>query len=239
MFDLRYNEKNGRDTVHMPQIDELIRSTRKSISLSVTREGRLVVRAPKRASMAVIEEAVKKRSLWILEKQQQSLARLDRFPVHVYAEGEAFLFLGKDLTLYYSANAKKAFASGSVLFVPANKREKAAQAVETWYKEQARVHFASRLEYFSAAMGVRYTSLRLSSAAARWGSCGVNGSINLAWRLVAAPDWAVDYVVVHELAHILNRDHSAAFWAEVGRILPDYKKRRKALNEYAPLLLDR
>lgn len=225
--------------MYTPKIDELIRSTRKSISLSITREGRLVVRAPKRASMAVIEEAVKKRSDWILEKLQQSLERLDRFPVHTYAEGDTFLFLGKNLTLHYSMNAKKPFAAGSMLFVPAAKREKAGQAVEAWYKEQARVHFAARLEYFSAAMGVKYTSLRLSSATARWGSCGVNGSINLAWRLIAAPDWAVDYVMVHELAHILRRDHSAAFWAEVGNVLPDYKKRRKALNEYAPLLIDR
>jgi predicted metal-dependent hydrolase len=192
--------------------------------------------------MAIIEEAVKKRSDWIFLKRQQSLERLDRFPVHTYVEGETFLFLGKNLTLHYSMNVKKPFAAGSVLFVPAAKREKAGQAgqaVEAWYKEQARLHFAARLEYFSAAMGVRYASLRLSSATARWGSCGVNGSINLAWRLIAAPNWAVDYVVVHELAHILRRDHSAAFWAEVGKVLPDYKKRRKALNEYAPLLIDR
>ncbi len=225
--------------MHMPQIDELIRSTRKSISLSITKEGRLVVRAPKRASMAVIEEAVKKRSDWIIEKRQQSLETLSRFPVHTYAEGEAFLFLGKNLTLHYSLNAKKPFAAGDVLFVPAAKREKAGQVLEAWYKEQARIHFAARLEYFSAAMGVKYTSLRLSSATARWGSCGVNGSINLTWRLVLAPSWAVDYVVVHELAHILRRDHSAAFWAEVENVLPDYKKRRKALNEYAPILTDR
>jgi len=225
--------------VHTPEIDELIRSTRKSISLSITYEGRLVVRAPKRASMAVIEEVIQKRSDWILEKRQQSLARLDRFPVHTYAEGETFLFLGKSLTLHYSANAKKPFAAGSVLFVPASKRDKAGQAVEAWYKEKARAHFAARLEYFSAAMGVEYSSLRLSTATARWGSCGVNGSINLNWRLVAVPSWAVDYVVVHELAHILHRDHAAAFWAEVGQILPDYNKRRKALNEYAPLLIER
>jgi predicted metal-dependent hydrolase len=188
--------------------------------------------------MAVIEEAVQKRSDWILEKRRQSLERLSRFPVPTYAQGETFLFLGKNLTLHYSLNAKKPFAAGNVLFVPAAKREKAGQLLEAWYKEQARLHFAARLEYFSAAMGVKYTSLRLSSATARWGSCGVNGSINLNWRLVLAPSWAVDYVVVHELAHILRRDHSAAFWAEVENVLPDYKKRRKALNEYAPLLID-
>lgn len=219
-----------------PRIDKLIRSSRKSVGLSVTQQGLLVVRAPKRIPMSVIEDAVREKADWILKKQSESRMRLSRFPLHVYAEGEDFLFLGKSYRLHYTENAKRVFASGGVLFVPSKKRESAKQAVEAWYKEGARAHFEERLGYFSQKMGVRYASLRLSSAVTRWGSCGPEGSINLVWRLIAAPEELVDYVVVHELAHLKRRDHSTAFWAEVERVLPDYKARRKALHEYAPLL---
>lgn len=219
-----------------PRIDKLIRSARKSVGLSVTQQGLLVVRAPKRVPLSAIEDAVREKADWILKKQGESRARLSRFPLHTYTEGEHFLFLGENLMLHYSENASKVFSSGGVLFVPMKKRESAKKAVEAWYKERARAHFEERLGYFSQRMGVRYVSLRLSSAITRWGSCGPEGSINLVWRLVAAPKELVDYVVVHELVHLRRRDHSAAFWAEVACVLPDYKTRRKALHEYAPLL---
>ncbi|MCE5235066.1 MAG: M48 family metallopeptidase [Eubacteriales bacterium] len=233
--------KNSMET---PRIDNLIRSERKSVGLSVTREGLLVVRAPKRLPVAAIEDAVRERAGWIRKKQEENRARMGNFPPHAYEEGERFLFLGEGLTLHYSANVKKIFSSGGVLFVPMEKRESvrktargsARGAVEAWYKAEARAYFASRLGHFGALMGVRHTSLRLSSAVTRWGSCASGGGISLAWRLISAPPELVDYVIAHELAHLKRRDHSVAFWAEVFGVLPDYKKRRKELGEFSPVL---
>ncbi len=222
--------------MQIPKIDKLIYSKRKSVGLSVTEEGLLVVRAPKRLPQGVIEAAVREKAAWIVKKQEESRTALLRFPPHLYAEGESFLFLGESVVLHYSANAKKTFAVGGVLFVPEKKRETAAQAVEAWYKAEARACFTARLDFYARLMGVSYASLRLSSAVTRWGSCGPEGTINLAWRLVAAPREQVDYVAVHELAHLKRRDHSAAFWAEVERVLPDYKERRKALKAFSPLM---
>lgn len=219
-----------------PRIFSLIRSGRKSVGLSVTREGLLVVRAPKRLSAAAIEEAVRERAGWIRKKQEENRARMGNFPPHAYEENESFLFLGESLSLHYSANAKKVFSSGGVLFVPVKKREKAQEAVAAWYKAEARAYFTVRLGHFGALMGVKHTSLRLSSAVTRWGSCASGGGISLAWRLISAPQEQVDYVIVHELAHLKRRDHSAAFWAEVLSVLPDYKKRRKELGEFSPVL---
>lgn len=222
--------------MQQPHIDRLIRSARKSIGLCVTHEGLLEVRAPKRAANAAIEAAVREKAGWIRQKQAESLARSARFPQLQYTEGESIPFMGKNLLLHYSANAKKTFATGGVLFVPEKKKEAPGEAVRAWYKAQARALFTARLDHFANIMGVAYGRLRLSSAGSRWGSCSPAGDINLVWRLVAAPPEQIDYVAVHELAHLKRRDHSAAFWDEVGRMLPDYRERRRALKDCAPLL---
>jgi predicted metal-dependent hydrolase len=84
--------------------------------------------------------------------------------------------------------------------------------------------------------GIKYKSVRVSAATRRWGSCGVNGTLNFTWRLVMAPLRVIDSVVVHELAHIEFRNHAKDFWATVRMIMPDYDQQRKWLEEHKRLL---
>lgn len=98
------------------------------------------------------------------------------------------------------------------------------------YRRMAQELLPVRLEYWSEIIGVQPAALHITSARTRFGSCSAKNSISFSWRLMQYSPETIDYVVVHELCHILHHDHSAAFWAEVSRYLPDYKERQKQLK---------
>jgi len=99
------------------------------------------------------------------------------------------------------------------------------------YKTLAKAHIPKRVALFAAQMGVAPTAVKITSAMKRWGSCSSRGSINFSWRLILADDAVIDYVVVHELAHLTEMNHSERFWAIVEAVLPDYRERKRKLNE--------
>ena len=100
-----------------------------------------------------------------------------------------------------------------------------------WFCEQASEVFAARLDLYAERLGVRYASMALSSAGTRWGSCTVEGNIRLNWRLIHFALPLIDYVVAHELAHLLEMNHSARFWARVESVYPDYDGAKMALRK--------
>jgi predicted metal-dependent hydrolase len=97
--------------------------------------------------------------------------------------------------------------------------------------QEAKTLFEQRLNHFAPLMGVQWQRLSLSNAGSRWGSARVDGAIRLNWRLIHLKPEAIDYVVVHELAHLREMNHSPAFWKVVADILPDHLERRKALQK--------
>jgi predicted metal-dependent hydrolase len=103
-------------------------------------------------------------------------------------------------------------------------------AVQAWLQHEARRLFQQRCQHFAAHLGVRMTRLKLSSAQTRWGSASADGTIRLNWRLVHFGISVVDYVVVHELAHLREMNHSPAFWDVVRSVLPDVDERRAQLR---------
>lgn len=106
------------------------------------------------------------------------------------------------------------------------------QMVEQWYRKEAKRYFASKIAYYEGKIGVRSNRLYIKDQKSRWGSCSSKGNINLNWRLLFAPEQIVAYVIVHELCHLKQMNHSAAFWYEVEKILPDYRERRQWLKEH-------
>ncbi|MBI3580553.1 MAG: M48 family metallopeptidase [Nitrospinae bacterium] len=106
-----------------------------------------------------------------------------------------------------------------------------------WYKRRAASKIKERVEYWARLAGLRHGGIRINSAAKRWGSCGRNGGLNFSWRLVMAPHAALDYVVVHELSHLVHMNHSPDFWNTVRRIMPDYDAGRQWLKNNGHLLL--
>ncbi len=110
-------------------------------------------------------------------------------------------------------------------------------AFQAWYKKQARAVLTERAGYFARKHGFEIGKIRITSARTRWGSCSTKKTLSFTWRLVMAPPEVVDYVVVHELCHLRELNHSRAFWAQVEAILPDYKGKRKWLKENGNLLV--
>lgn len=104
-------------------------------------------------------------------------------------------------------------------------------ALEKQYRKEAKLRLKDRVDYYAPIMGVTYDRIAVKAAKTRWGSCSAQGNLNFHWKLILMPQEVLDYVVVHELAHRKEMNHSPRFWAEVEKILPDYKIRRKWLKE--------
>ena len=106
----------------------------------------------------------------------------------------------------------------------------------SWYKHEALKYIVPQLEYFSAKINAKHRAVKITSARKRWGSCSTRGNINFSWRLIMAPKEVVDYVIAHEAAHLLHKNHSARFWNCVEKMIPDYKNHHLWLRKNGFLL---
>ena len=219
----------------MIPIDSLIRSSRKTIALIITAEGKLVVRAPLRASRAQIDTLINEKEAWIRAHQAEVLAR-PRPGLKSFKEGEPFLFLGQAYPLHFSSNGITGLELRAGAFrMPQASPSQAAAAFTAWYQRQARAFFAERLRLQAARLGLQPAAMRISSARTRWGSCSSHGSISITWRLIMAPVEVIDYVVIHECIHLVVKNHSKAFWQRVAAASPAYLVVRRWLHENSGL----
>ena len=216
---------------------QLERRQRRTVGLKITQAG-LVIHAPKRISQSQLEDIIVQKADWVLRKLASVTA--NRIPEIQWQHGEQLLFLGNAITLTIEHNARSKaveYEPGVLQLAMPNQDEMLiARKVVQWYKKQAITDFTRRLEIFSSKLGVKFTSLTLSNAASRWGSCNSKKEIRLNWRLLQAPPHIINYVVCHELAHIKEMNHSAKFWATVASIFPDYKSAEKELKAISPQL---
>lgn len=244
----------------------LVRSRRRKRTLQLTfdvSEG-VVVRAPMRTSRKAVEDFVRERAPWIVRASGNAPGghapggkATDGHPQGVplrvggmrrrrFVSGESLLYLGRELTLAVEEGRTRAvrvsLARGSLrVVVPeglngAERRPAMAQAIETWYRERAQGRMEARVKRWEGAVGHSASRVIVRDQKTRWGTCGPDGTLRFNWRLVMADASLIDYVAVHELAHLGVRDHSQAFWSAVGAVLPDYKLRRTRLREAEPHL---
>jgi len=228
---------------------EFRRGKRRTIGFSVGPEG-LVIRAPSWVPMYEIDAALVEKAEWILRKLTEAGARRQQHQQIDWAEGAQFPLLGETATVTLGrpagapaggvakAQLLREAGSGPVLRLPLPADatpEAIAGAVRAWLQAEARRLFVLRLDHFAPRMGVRWARFALTSARARWGSASSTGSIRLHWRLMHFRPEVVDYVVVHELAHLRHMDHSPRFWAVVASEVPDHMTLRRELRtEGAP-----
>ena len=229
----------------------LQRVRRRSIGFTVGADG-LAVRAPSWVTLSAVDAALREKSGWILRKLDEARARQQRSEGGriAWAHGAQLPYLGEPLTVVLdpahgftgkggALHPASEGATGASLRIGLALSASPAQirdAVQAWLMRDARRHFTARLDHFAPLLDVRWTSLRLSSAQTRWGSAKADGSIRLNWRLLHYRPAIIDYVVVHELAHLRVMDHSPRFWGTVATVVPDYPVLRHALREQpAPL----
>lgn len=213
----------------------------KYVNISVGVDGVQVV-APILMDDSEIIQLVEKKREWIFKKYVSYRQRLEQLrPEHEYVSGEQFMFMGKDYPLQViecECRFTTIKLTGGLFLVHINKdipKEKRREAIrsklEQWYIEKAKSIIHERLELFTDKIGVGVNTVRFKNQKTRWGSCSQQGNLNFNWKLVMAPMYIVDYIVVHELCHLLQMNHSKEFWQQVGRQIPDYQERRKWLKE--------
>jgi predicted metal-dependent hydrolase len=225
----------------------LRRGQRRSIGFSVGADG-LTVSAPRWTTLTDIDTALREKQRWIITKLGEARQRDERLQALRidWKEGASVPFLGQPVILLLDPRQRHG-PGGAVLHsadalpgVPhltlhlgLPHSASAAQlrdATQAWLMRQARRVFTARLDHFAPLLGVRWQRLSLSSAGTRWGSASADGSIRLNWRLIHLRESMIDYVVVHELAHLREMNHSPRFWQHVEAILPDYAGRRGELR---------
>lgn len=214
----------------IPHIDQLIRSKRKTVAIIVQRDGKVIVRAPLKASERQIRQFVESKIGWIREKKAQAQEQPPQ-TARQFTAGERFPYLGQEYALSVVPGARAGLHFEAGFSLNQNSQAEAALLFEKWYKTAARKVLTERVRFYAQKFGLKYQKIRISSARTRWGSCSSRGTLSFTWRLVMAPLEVVDYVVVHELAHLRQPNHSAAFWAEVAQMMPDYKIRRDWLKK--------
>ncbi|WP_461570477.1 M48 family metallopeptidase, partial [Thermincola ferriacetica] len=204
------------------EIDEIIRSKRKTIALVVTADAKLVVRAPLNTPTDYIKSVVEKKKKWITEKKQAIARRNEVHKEKQFINGEGFMYLGDSYKLEISKDEQQVILKNGRLILPETELSTAGKKIMQWYKNEAKRVIQDRVEYYSQLTGIKFKSVKITDAKRRWGSCGPKGSLNFTWRLVMAPLRVIDYVVVHELAHIEFADHSKEYWVRVRTIMPDF-----------------
>jgi hypothetical protein len=211
---------------------------RKTIGLKITAQG-LVVHAPKRISASQLQQVLLEKARWI--QQKLALREDNQVAPMRWADGEPLMFMGQDivLSLQHHATNKALTLQGGQLLVRSPQIDQpvfVARKVLQWYAQQALPDFKRRVELVAAQMGEKVSSVALSNARSRWGSCNSRRQIRLNWRLIQAPPHIIQYVICHEMAHLKEMNHSARFYAVQANLFPNHLQAEKELKALSAFL---
>ena len=215
----------------------LKRSTRRrSIGLQINDHG-LTVSMPLRASEKWLHSVLQEKAGWVVNKLENWQSR--KAPVQKWADGEQILFRGetfilRTLTSRFKTPPQLTPTELIIHVTDCSNPLVIKKTILQWYKCEALRVFGECVEHFAPLMGAAPREIKLTSARTQWGSCTVQGVVRLNWQLVTMPLHLIDYVVVHELAHLQEMNHSAAFWRVVESACPDYAANRKELHQWNP-----
>ena len=208
----------------------LTRSKRKTLAIYI-RNGNIEVRAPLRMSKREIEKFITSKEKWILNNINQFQKQETQRGNFKLNYGDIVLCMNKPCRITAINEEVIRYDDGHFYMPSELSSEQIKHACVEIYKMIARYEFTERTYELAQQMSVEPSTVRVNSAKARWGSCSAKKNINFSWRLIMADDEVIDYVIVHELAHIIELNHSDRFWAVVENILPDYKERKKRLKQ--------
>lgn len=205
---------------------KLVRSDRKTIGIYVLPGGKVEVRAPQRTAIGYINDFVEKKKPWI-DRKINELSKEKRI---IAPDMQVFIF-GTPFIIKIG----KTRIENSILYV---REGLVKEDAESLMRELARRIITERTKQLSVDTGIVPKSVKITRAKTRWGSCSSDGRININWRLIMGDAELADYVIVHELCHIKQHNHSREFWAEVEKILPEYKKTREKLKNFEARIID-
>ena len=222
-------------------IAEVIRTRRSKTADIRVEDGAVSVVVPLNTPAEKIDQLLVTKRRWIKEKialqQEATPVRAKR-----YVSGEAFSYLGRNYRLKVEAGnfAPVKLVNGRlVVTVPGGAQQPHVirNALVRWYKRQAEQKLQEKVTRYAPMVGAHPAGVGVRSFKSRWGSCTAKGAVEFNWQIMMAPTRMVDYVVVHELCHLIRHDHSQAFWREVERVMPDYQQCRDWLRANAAKLV--
>lgn len=215
---------------------EVVRTERTTADIVVERDGRIRVRAPKRLTDQHIAGIVQSRRLWIYKTLAEWRDANASRVLREYRNGEGFLYLGRTYRLLLVAEQDEPvllkngrFCLRRDLAEGANTTT-AQAAFRDFYIARGRERLSQRVKYFAPKVGVSVRRLAVRDLGNRWGACSPQGNLSFHWKCLMAPARIIDYIVVHELCHLHHLDHSAAFWNEVDKVLPDFEEKKAWLR---------
>ena len=226
---------SGLKIMTVPYILKRSRKRKRTISLQITRQSDVIVSAPYFTPTSEIKSFIEQKYNWI----QKNIQRQKEEQVHagekLYISGEYFYYLGTSypLEVFFQQNLPAGLVFWSNRFYlncPEGEARRKSYFIE-WYKTKAREYFAGRVANLGRQLYLLHHSIRITSAQTRWGSCSGENNLAFSFRLIMAPPTVIDYVIVHELMHIKEKNHSSQFWKLIETVTPEYKLHRRWLKE--------
>jgi len=228
-------EDNIRDDFIVDGITVNIVRTRRKKTMAVNvRGGSVSVIVPQHTRLSHIKAVVREKSSWIQQKLLQQQNQIPKV-LRGYVEGEVFLHLGEERRLKLITGAANSIQMDDTdIIVSSNKTQSPASVknrLKKWYQSGAQLHLAKRTRHFAAILEVKPRLVNTRTYSARWGCCSNRKEITYNWQIIMAPENIIDYLVVHELCHIKEHNHSRQFWNHVESVLPDYKDSKLYLDK--------
>ena len=218
---------------------QIVRSPkRKKLTITVERDRSIVVHAPTAATDEAIRRVVNSKRQWLFDKVNHPQKYRDRphVPGKEVINGEAVLYLGRDYTVEIKETASGGVEFSRRFLIPAAQQKKRREVLKQWYLNYAKETVLPRVTRFAAELGVSIGEAKIMDNRYRWGSCTVKDNVNFNWRLIKAPMFVIDYVIVHELAHLMEANHTPRFWNIVRAKAPYTEKARVWLKEHGQIL---
>lgn len=214
---------------------EVIYRKRKTMTISVEPPDKITVIVPQGTKEELILDKVKANSSWIIKKLQY-FGSIHYPQKREYKNGESFMYRGKNYSLYLNVDktlnkiSVKLYQGKFMVSTPTTNKEVLRKSMEEWYRHKALEKIKESLPYYQAKVDRIPTHIYIKDQKRRWGSCSSKGNLNFNWRLIMAPPRVMDYIIVHEICHMVHLNHSREFWDLVSSIMPDYKEQKEWLK---------
>jgi predicted metal-dependent hydrolase len=205
----------------------------RSLSITVERDGTIVIKAPLTVPDNEIKQFIEENHSFI----ERVIEKYKRYGVFKeYRNGERFLYLGNEYELKIVEGQVEPLILKDKFYLSSKALNHARDVFLAWYKKQANKVITDRVKYYASLGGHTYNKVSVKDLQKIWGSCSRNGNLSFNWRIIMAPLDVIDYVVVHELSHLREFNHSRKFWAEVEKFIPDYNDKELWLRKNGHLL---
>ncbi len=215
---------------------EVIYRDKKNLTIEVEAPNIITVIAPMGTTEETVLSMVKKKSVWIVQKLFEIREVEYRKREKQYVNGESFIYLGRNYSLQIELKMEldraytKLVRGKFCVYTPTKDEKTIKKALEDWFKEKAKEKISERVAYYQSYFDEKPKGIKIKEQQKRWGSCTTKKELLFNWKCIMAPSPVLDYIVVHEMAHMVHMNHSQEFWHLVKKVLPDYVQRKEWLR---------